>query len=133
MRSQNDIIIKCEENGIEVKRIEFDGMFCIWGKRTIIASWGGGWEHVSLNDWNITPSWEDMCKLKDIFWGDEECVVQYHPPKSDYVNNLQHCLHLWKPIEQYSGKLPIPDSLLVGIKGLEFDKEGKRVCIQECK
>ena len=120
MRSQNDIIIKCEENGIEVKRIEFDGMFCIWGKRTIIASWGGGWEHVSINDKKITPSWEDMCKLKDIFWNEDETVVQYHPAKSDYVNNLQHCLHLWKPIEKYSGKLPIPDSLLVGLKGLEL-------------
>ena len=123
MRSQNDIIIKCEENGIDVKRTEFDGMFCIWGKRTIIASWAEGWEHVSVNDWNVTPSWEDMCLLKDIFWKEDECVVQFHPPKSEYVNNLKHCLHLWKPIEQYSGKLPIPNSLLVGIKGLEFDRK----------
>lgn len=122
MRAIEEIKEICENKGIRIKEQSFDGLFMIdtKHKRTIIASWGGGWEHVSVNDFEVTPTWEYMCELKDIFWGDNECVVQYHPPKSEYVNNLKHCLHLWKPIEKYEGKLPIPDSLLVGIKGIEL-------------
>ena len=66
------------------------------------------------------PELEEMCFLKDMFFNDDECVVQYHPPKSDYVNNLKYCLHLWKPIEEYAGVLPMPPSILVGIKGLKL-------------
>ena len=120
MRNKEDMLAKCIEKGLKVREVGIDGMMATWGKRTVIASWGEGWEHVSINDRRMTPSWEDMCELKDIFWAEDETVVQFHPAKSDYVNNLQHCLHLWKPIEKYSGKMPIPDSLLVGIKGLEL-------------
>lgn len=48
----------------------------------IIASWGGGWEHVSVSLSNRCPTWEEMCMVKDIFWGEDECVIQFHPPKS---------------------------------------------------
>jgi hypothetical protein len=64
----------------------------------IIASWGGGWEHVSVSMRNRCPTWDEMCMIKDIFWDEEECVVQFHPPKSQYVNRYPHCLHLWKKI-----------------------------------
>lgn len=63
-----------------------------------------------------------MCKLKDMFWTEDEAVVQFHPPKSEYVNNVKNCLHLWKPIEKYSGKSPLPPNLFVGLKGVEFDE-----------
>ena len=59
-----------------------------------------GWEHVSVSPkhkFNI-PTWNDMCVLKDVFFGDEEEVYQIHPPKSQYVNLVDNCLHLWKPI-----------------------------------
>lgn len=86
----------------------------------VIASCGMGWEHVSVilvdekkHPSNIMPSWEDMCFLKEMFWGDNDCVVQYHPPKSEYVNNHKFCLHLWRPTKMI---LPMPDSILVGIK-----------------
>ena len=57
-----------------------------------------GWEHVSFSPYNLRklPSWEDMCKLKDIFWGEEEDVIQIHPKRSEYVNIMQNCLHLWR-------------------------------------
>ena len=85
---------------------------------TVCFSYGGGWEHVSVALFGgKTPSWNDMCALKDMFWNNEECVVQFHPPKSEYVNNVENCLHLWKPIGQ---EFPIPDSILVGIKGVTF-------------
>lgn len=63
---------------------------------------------------------DQKCQLKDMFFTEEECCVQYHPPKSEYVNNIPYCLHIWKPIEKYSGILPIPPSLFVGAKGVEL-------------
>ena len=90
----------------------------------VIASDGMGWRHVSvtmLNEQkepaNTMPSWEDMCYLKDLFWDKEACVVQFHPPHSEYVNNVQYCLHLWEPTYM---KLPMPDSIMVGIKGVQL-------------
>lgn len=65
----------------------------------VIASNGGGWDHVSVSPKNQkrTPTWDEMCAIKDMFFEPEECVVQYHPPKSDYVNNHPYVLHLWRP------------------------------------
>lgn len=84
------------------------------GKRfaTVIWSNGGGWDHVSIAPFkrNYTPSWEDMCKLKDMFFGESETVVQYHQAKKAYVNNVSNCLHLWRPIDD---KLPIPPTEFV--------------------
>lgn len=85
----------------------------------VIASGGYGWEHVSVillnekkHSAEIMPSWDDMCFLKDLFWDDTDCVVQYHPPASEYVNNHKWCLHLWRPtVEQ----MPMPNKLMVGI------------------
>lgn len=56
------------------------------------------WEHVSVSIryGKTLPSWVSMCFVKDLFWGAEECVVQFHPPESKYINVAQ-CLHLWKP------------------------------------
>lgn len=87
---------------------------------TVIWSYGCGWEHVSMDGKSRIPEWEEMCMLKDMFFSEEECCVQYHPPKSEYFNNLPYCMHIWKPIEKYHGKFPIPDSFLVGIKGKKF-------------
>ena len=84
-----------------------------------ICSDGEGWEHVSvhIDDKRLksqrTPTWAEMCKIKDMFWNDDETVIQYHPPKSEYVNNHKHCLHLWKPI---GVEIPLPATNLVGIK-----------------
>jgi len=74
---------------------------------------GTGWEHVSVTCQNRPPNWEEMCVVKDLFWAEDECVVQYHPPRSEYVNCHPYCLHLWK---QASGAFPMPSSLLVGPK-----------------
>lgn len=92
---------------------------------TVIWSFGGGWEHVSVCPRNRLPDWDEMCQIKDMFWDEDECVVQYHPPKSEYVNNMRNCLHLWKPV---GIEMPIPPSIMVGIKGigelrLDYEKE----------
>lgn len=87
------------------------------GKRlNFIFSYQLGWEHLSVSMPSKTPSWDQMCKMKDIFWNDDETCVQFHPKKEDYVNNHPHCLHIWKPVNE---KLPIPPSILVGFRSEE--------------
>lgn len=76
-----------------------------------IVSWGEGWDHVSVSHRARVPIWEEMCWVKDLFWTPEECVVQYHPPKVDYINCHPNCLHLWKP---QGIELPRPPSYMVG-------------------
>lgn len=49
------------------------------------------------------PTWEEMCWIKSLFWDEEDTVIQYHPPRSKYVNRHAHCLHLWKPLD-----FPVP-------------------------
>ncbi len=122
MRTIEEMIKRAKEAGFEVTRQDIDG--CMFAnmkqKQTIICSWGGGWEHVSINRWDRDPLWAEMCDLKEMFWGDNEWAVQYHPAQSEYVNNAVHCLHLWKPIEKFAGKLPTPPSAFVGIKGFKL-------------
>jgi hypothetical protein len=71
-----------------------------------------GWEHVSVSVKRRVPNWQEMCFVKDLFWFEEECVVQFHPPKSEYVNNHPYVLHLWR----HKDGFPMPPSILVGIK-----------------
>lgn len=78
-----------------------------------IASDGEGWEHVSVSLATRCPTWEEMCAVKELFWGPEDCVVQYHPPASDYVNCHPFTLHLWRPV---GVSLLMPPSFLVGPK-----------------
>lgn len=99
------------------------GVFYLSRVRTnfvVIASSGDDeipWEYVSARAIDYkgerVPTWEEMCWLKSLFWDDEECVIQFHPPKSDYVNNHPHVLHLWK---WTLGEIPRPPSIAVGIK-----------------
>lgn len=90
---------------------ELSGMFNVPnkdGKRMkVLVSDGDGWldlmpppifEHVSVSLESRCPTWDEMCLVKDLFWEPEELVVQYHPPKSVYVNFHPFVLHLWKPI-----------------------------------
>ena len=81
----------------------------------LIASDGGGWEHVSVHARRgiqaRTPSWREMCFVKDTFWDAEDVVMQLHPRKSEYVNCHPNCLHLWRPTEAH---VPTPPALFVG-------------------
>jgi hypothetical protein len=77
-------------------------------KVDVIASDGLGWEHVSVSRSDRTPTWDEMCQIKDLFWDSEDCVVQYHPSKSDSVNVHNHCLHLWR-----TDGIPTPPTLMV--------------------
>lgn len=54
------------------------------------------WDHVSVRGHGCTPTWEQMDYVCRLFWDDDECVVQFHPPRSDHVNIHPHVLHMWK-------------------------------------
>lgn len=88
------------------------GMFVIRDGRTQIKAIvcdasdpdSEGWEHVSVSVSYMntnrkiihrTPTWDEMCMVKRMFFEPEECVLQFHPPESEYVNVHKHCLHLW--------------------------------------
>ncbi|MFH1455044.1 MAG: hypothetical protein ABIF22_01870 [bacterium] len=86
-------------NGYEVHCIASDGML---------------WEHVSVTiNRKRCPGWEIMSYVKDLFWDEEDMVIQIHPPKSEYVNQHIYCLHLWRPIGVI---LPLPAQIMVGFK-----------------
>jgi hypothetical protein len=75
------------------------------------------WEHVSVSTQRgkRVPNWREMCFIKDRFWSPEDCVVQFHPPQSRYVNNYSVVLHLWRCTKQ---DFPMPPDILVGFKEL---------------
>lgn len=56
-------------------------------------------EHVSVKGPKETPRWETMCVIKDLFWDDEDEVIQYHPKKSEYVNMHPRVLHMWREVK----------------------------------
>ena len=87
-------------------------------KFQVIASIDGGeWEHVSASiiSSDRIPKWSEMCQIKDMFFEDNEYVVQFHPAKKDYVNLKSNVLHLWR--NRYH-PLRIPDSA----DGKPFDR-----------
>lgn len=85
----------------------------------VIATDHCGWEHVSVSLPNRCPTWKEMCKVKDLFWDAEDCVMQLHPPQADYVSNHPYCLHLWRPVDGAGdGQIPRPPTWMVGIKEL---------------
>ena len=77
-----------------------------------LASDGAEWEHVSVSRKDRAPTWDEMCQVKAMFWGEEDVVVQFHPAKADYVNMHPFCLHLWRPI---NCDLLVPHPRLVGV------------------
>lgn len=81
------------------------------------ASDGGSWEHVSasLNGASRCPNWEEMCMLKNLFWDEEDFVIQMHVPIQDYVSHHPYCLHLWRKFgtNDYCDR---PPSIFVGPK-----------------
>lgn len=81
---------------------------------TVVSSDEAGWEHVSVSLPDRTPSWDEMCAIKAMFWDESDCVIQYHPPKGSYVNNHPHCLHMWRPT---GVAMPVPPSWMVGVVG----------------
>lgn len=88
----------------------------------VIASDGGGWDHVSVSLPERCPTWDEMCHIKDLFFRADEWVMQLHPPKSENINNHAYCLHLWRP---QNAEMPLPPGWMVGAKEVTPEKMKK--------
>ena len=75
---------------------------------------GAGWEHVSVSSSHRTPTWAEMKAVKELFWRDDETVVQFHPPLAQNINLHPHCLHLWKRV---GADYELPPAMLIGPTG----------------
>lgn len=95
------------------------GAFMVTGGRIrfgtnfrVIAACGLGWDHVSVSviGQNRTPTWEEMCYVKGLFFSAEATCVEYHPARSEYVNDHPNVLHIWRPQD---AEMPKPPRRLV--------------------
>lgn len=77
----------------------------------VIASSDLGWEHVSVSRLNRCPNWPEMSFIKDLFFSEDETVMQLHVPKDEHVNDHPNCLHLWRPA---TANIPRPPAWMVG-------------------
>lgn len=85
----------------------------------VIASDGMMWEHVSIHaetpdHRQYTPRWDEMQAMKNLFWDEQDVVVQFHPAKDKYVNVHPNTLHLWRLRDGWEDFLPMPPKELVG-------------------
>ncbi len=79
-------------------------------KLRVIASNGFGWDHVSVSHKKRCPTWHEMNRIKEIFFDEDDVVIQFHPPKKDYVNVHPFCLHLWR---SHTDPIQLPPKILV--------------------
>ncbi len=71
------------------------------------------WEHVSVSSLYRCPTWDEMKAVKELFWHDEETVIQFHPRKSAYVSVHPYTLHLWRNVEPFKSDYELPPSYLI--------------------
>lgn len=81
------------------------------GALMVIASSGGGWDHVSVSRRNRCPNWPEMAHIKKLFFCSDETAMELHVPAADHISDHDNCLHLWRPQEV---EIPRPPSWMVG-------------------
>lgn len=81
----------------------------------VIASTGGGWDHVSVSRRNRCPNWQEMEFVAQLFFEPHEHAFQLHVPPDEHINVHPYCLHWWRPHPPVT--IPLPPVHFVGIKG----------------
>lgn len=76
----------------------------------VIASDGGGWDHVSVSTRTRCPTWEEMEHVRKLFARPLEVWVQFGLPARDHINAHPYCLHWWR---QQSRELRLPPVYMV--------------------
>lgn len=76
----------------------------------VIASIGGGWDHVSVSLPDRTPTWEELEFVKRLLFKPDEVAVQFHVPADDHVNFHPYTLHLWRSHRQ---RIRLPPKVFV--------------------
>lgn len=75
------------------KTEEFQGMFR--GCFLIVTKDDGLW-HLSMSRKDRLPSYDELKDARYQFMPDVHYAAQIFPPKSEFVNAHQFCLHLWE-------------------------------------
>ena len=76
----------------------------------VIASSGGGWEHVSVSPGgkkSRCPTWDEMRAIKDMFFEDEEAVMQALQP--------------WEPVFAESLPLTLEEVFISEMEAAGYD------------
>ena len=103
MRKFNPHAVENEENGAFVFHRQ-------GAELRIIASAGGGWDHVSVSCPDRVPHWEEMEYIKRLFFKDSEVAMQLHVTPDNHINVNPNVLHLWRP---HKYKIPLPPKIYV--------------------
>lgn len=82
----------------------------------VIASTGMGWDHVSVSLPMRCPTWEEMERVKRLFFLPDEAAMQLHVATGEHISNHRFCLHIWRPND--GREIPLPPSIMVGFKSI---------------
>lgn len=77
----------------------------------IVASSGGGWDHISISLAERCPTWEEMEHVRKLFAKPYETWVQFGLPDKEHINCHPYCLHWWRPLKHV---VKLPPSEFVG-------------------
>jgi hypothetical protein len=79
----------------------------------IIASDGGGWDHVSVSTKSRCPTWQEMNYVLELFFEPHEIAVQFGLSRDGpvpYINDHPFCLHWWRA---HDVAYPLPPVIFV--------------------
>ena len=71
---------------------------------------GKNWVHLSVSKRKEMPSWAELVQVKELFLGKDSLAIQVFPPRSEWVNHHNYCLHLYQCLDQR----PVPDFRKLG-------------------
>lgn len=57
------------------------------------------WRHLSVSRADRYPTWDELTEARYRFFEEETEVVQFLPPRSEYVNLHPNCFHLWQRLD----------------------------------
>jgi hypothetical protein len=78
----------------------------------VIASNGGGWDHISVSADDRCPTWEEMELVARMFLRPDEVAMQLHLPAADHINIHPFTLHWWRP-QRKLRRIPLPPKMFV--------------------
>jgi hypothetical protein len=90
------------------------GCFCVPYENVelmVIASDGGGWDHISISLKSRCPTWEEMEHVRRHFALPHEVWLQFGLPAKDHINLHPYCLHWFRPQHR---KVSLPPPIMVG-------------------
>jgi len=77
--------------------------------RSRARSNGVEWHHISVSRPERIPTWEELKKVKDDFFGEEREAYHVIPKKKDHVNAHEYCMHLFAPVDWSNKVLNLQD------------------------